>query len=549
MPYKSKCFSSCRGIPEDKCKTRRCSYANGEKLSYCRISKLYKINKNTCKMVPKIKKSIQGKIYAVNRIKSAYKKYKNKNKTDDKKDTSSTMLSKSMARKIEATNKKQRFFKRTTQKRQSEFLKAICPDAGSCLAFGRENIKIYNFFHGFVMTDYMKGNLTRLGKPSSNGFVYSIEYKKRNYNASAILKSSQREESDNLAYEYMVGQFINSIMHKYPCFVETYGLYQYTSEFNWKNMKDSQKVSSSNFSKVANLISTFDYKIDYKNLCMNSKYLAVLIQSIKNPSGDTHTMNDLLKLKSFILNDCISSYYQIYFVLSAIRNVFTHYDLHNDNIMLYKPDENGYIKYHYELNDGTITSFRSSYVVKIIDYGRSFFNDVGEISSKDIQNELCREDECIDKCGDEVGFQFMNPVTTRIQLQQDYFINSSIVNVSHDLRGLTSVLQYTFDIDEDDPDEMDKVGDFIDGLAGIKYGVGIQDVKEKHFGTIENTMSGLPRAVHNVKDAEKWLRGIINTPTVKAHNMNLYSPLKGKFKMGDMYIYETKGNCRFVPSK
>ena len=50
-----KCFSRCRKVPEDVCKDkiRLCQFTKGTR-KYCRISKLYKMDKN-CNMVKKIK--------------------------------------------------------------------------------------------------------------------------------------------------------------------------------------------------------------------------------------------------------------------------------------------------------------------------------------------------------------------------------------------------------------------------------------------------------------------------------------------------------------
>ena len=549
MPYKSKCFSTCRGIPEDKCKTRRCSYVNGSKLAYCRISKLYKLNKKTCKMVSKFKKTKEGKTNAVRVIQQTYRKYK-------KGIPNTIVLSNNRA-----ANKIQRFFKKTTLKRQTRFLNTICPNSGSCLAFGKETVKIYNFFHGFIETDYIHGKMKKIGKESTNGFIFEIGYKKNNYNAYAILKSSQTESADNLAYEYMVGQFVNRMIVKYPCFLETYGLYQYKSDDTWTDLRYKHIATKNLFDDSLELIQTSGYYDNYKDICTNAKYMAILIQHIKDPSGGTKSMDDLLRHTRFIVNDCIYAYYQIYFVLSALRNNYTHYDLHNDNIMLYKPDNNGYIEYHYELNDGTVTSFYSQYIAKIIDYGRCYFNDIGEMSSKDVQKELCKREnssECITKCGDDVGFTFIPPVNSK-ELQENYFMNNSVSNISHDLRALYEsrdgmpfgLLDSDSDSDSETDDLELKTGSFLKDLYKIKYGAGITKKDYKRFGTIENKTMGYPRdnSINNVKDAETWLRGIIKTPSVEQHNQQFYSVSNGKFKIGDMYVYESKADCKFLPFK
>ena len=556
MPYRSKCFSTCRGIPEDKCKTRRCSYVNGSKLAYCRISNKYKMHKRTCKMVRKFKKTRSGKVEAVNIIKKTYRKYKNKLSVE-KEESANVVPSNN-----NAADKIQRFFKRTTLKRQSRFLNAICPNSGSCLAFGKESVKIYNFFRGFLETDYIHGTMKKIGKESANGFIFEIGYKKKDYNSYAVLKSSQTDSADNLAYEHMVGQFINQMVLKYPCFLETYGLYQYKTEDKWNDMKYSKAVSKSTFNGAVELIKSTGYYSDYKNLCKNSKHMAILIQHIKDPLGGTKTMWDLLKNRRFILNDCIYAYYQVYFVLSAIRSIFTHYDFHNDNIMLYKPDANGYIEYHYQLYDTTVTTFCSPYIAKIIDYGRCYFNDINEKNSKDVQKELCKREnktECIYECGDDVGFQFIKP-TTPVELEYNYFINNSITNISHDLRALyesRSRIEFELganasDSDSDEEDEIQsKTSTFVKDLIKIKYGIGIKDKDSKTYGTIENKTTSYPgsNSINNVKDAEVWLRGIIETPSVKKHNQEYYSAANGKHKLGDMYVYAFTKDCVFVPSK
>ena len=68
----------------------------------------------------------------------------------------------------------------------------------------------------------------------------------------AILKSTQTLEQeegfimkpDNLFYEYLVGQYINTLINRFPCFLQTYGLYKYDNQENYVKMKD--KTSKDN---------------------------------------------------------------------------------------------------------------------------------------------------------------------------------------------------------------------------------------------------------------------------------------------------------------
>ena len=91
--------------------------------------------------------------------------------------------------------------------------------------------------------------------------------------------------------------------------------------------------------------------------------------------------------------------YQVYFALSEVCNNFTHYDLHTDNVLLFEPVVNKYIHYHYTNKDGSTCSFKSRYIVKMIDYGRSYILDPETgIGSMTVYNQVCAEPKCLDTC-------------------------------------------------------------------------------------------------------------------------------------------------------
>ena len=85
--------------------------------------------------------------------------------------------------------------------------------------------------------------------------------------------------------------------------------------------------------------------------------------------------------------------FQVYFALSSMVNNYTHYDLHEDNVLCYKPYVgNRYVVMNYHFNDGTVITFPTDHVCKIIDYGRNFFtHTVGDHieSSTNIIDDLC----------------------------------------------------------------------------------------------------------------------------------------------------------------
>ena len=84
----------------------------------------------------------------------------------------------------------------------------------------------------------------------------------------------------------------------------------------------------------------------------------------------------------FYEKDLIPVLFQIYGALHKLRNQFTHYDLHTGNVLLTELPE---YYFSYNFNTGNnVYNVHCKYMVKIIDYGRSYC----EKSSKLI-NDLC----------------------------------------------------------------------------------------------------------------------------------------------------------------
>lgn len=314
----------------------------------------------------------------------------------------------------------QRFMNRTKNKRRELYLKAICSEAGICIAFGIEALKIKEFFRNFSFD--LVDKIKKIGAPSVNGFVNELQYTKRGYNAYAVIKSSTSFTADNLMYEYRVGQFLNKMGFLFPCFLETYGLFKYKSVLEWFDMK-TKPITPEMFRTLL-VPQPFDLSVG----CTNSRYMAVLIQHIRG----CKTVKEMLNEHTF--QHILPILFQVYYPLFHMRKNFTHYDLHIENVILYEPVPGQYIQFHYHTDTGII-SFKSPYIAKIIDYGRSYFKD-GE-DSKDIYDQVCQIDECKPNCGEDSGFSSF-PLSNE---RNFYHIVSQKKNESHDLRFLYSVLE------------------------------------------------------------------------------------------------------------
>ena len=217
-----RCRSTCttNKTPQSCAEADKCAYTNGEKRKFCRLSTKYKMNKPGCNITRKFLKREKKPAEIIgNFLWNRRKTLRNKRMI---------LTDKEHTHKIsEFTNKVQsrrlaRFMRSVDpHKRRARFLNGVCSDSGVCIAFGKEVNKIKEHFDGFVNFDNVK-QIRKIGEISANGFVKEIEYERAGYTAHAILKSSVRMNSDNLYYEYLVGQFINMIGQILPNFVETY---------------------------------------------------------------------------------------------------------------------------------------------------------------------------------------------------------------------------------------------------------------------------------------------------------------------------------------
>lgn len=424
------------------------------------------------------------------------------------------------------------FMRRTKHARKANFLNAICSDSGICLAIGSLADEIKKHFNGFASFDYVVSPIVRIGTPSENGFINQIEYSHRGYKSYAILKSSKVKSSDNLMYEYMVGQYINVFNKLCPCFLETYGYYKYTSDAYWKKMKNTKSITD-----ISILKKGLEYQkdLDLNIACKESKHLAILIQHLKG----IKSLYELLDNKDFLKDDLILALFQLYAPLSALINDFTHYDLHYENVQLYEPAKDKYIQYHYHYANGKTVSFKSKYMVKIIDYGRCY---VKYMNAKDIyENKLCNSvvaSECNrpktkSYCGYTEGFVWIEN-DKRDNNASHHYISSQIRNASHDLRTLKSIRSYFYRID---PDGKLLEKDVNNGLPWQLKLLLPRVVYDEKYGTPENLNKSKPSdgyKVYNVEDAATYIADLIIKKQFIDENEAVY---KDKSKLGDLHIY------------
>ena len=514
-----KCVSPCKGKVSYKCKLPFCNYVNKTR-KYCTLNRKgyqLKLDDKGCNIYPKKMENTKKNKNSRTNINNALI-----NKATQAKERVLTREVQAL-RKKHAEKKIKKFMMNpiVREKITSRFLNGICSDSGVCIAFGQEAAKIKKFFNNFTDFTYLHAPIKRIGAVSSNGFIYELAYKRQEYNAYAILKSTADVYKDNLMYEYFVGKAVNVFGKQFPCFVETYGLFEYNSNADWLSLKDAKAnkdhVLKNNLSlKQAPTFNNLDDGCTYSNL------QCILIQHLKNADSLLwHLMNDI----HFRNNELINILYIIYFSLASLSAQFTHYDLHANNVLLYDPGD-GYIEYvfheHQKGKAPRLIKFKSKYIPKIIDYGRSFYSlNAGDNSNK-IYEELCKIDECKPLCGDDYGFVWMN--------SGQYYIKSRMTNTSHDLRLLVDLKKYIifpkYKVNK-------KIKDLVNSVVYIAQ-----------YGTQENIVSGLPAKINNTTDALSSLSDMVATNEPAASNSNIL--YKGLTSYGELHIYSDGRPMDFI---
>ena len=300
----------------------------------------------------------------------------------------------------------------------------------------------------------------RFGAASSNGFVDKVREDTGNGTFSVyVLKSCKKESADNLMYEYFAGQYINNVLDRfnYKCFLRTYALLEYTSDKQYENVLKQNNIAEQKITKYLKLHTAANFKTaQFQEACKEPKHMAILIEAVGSEHAHSYSLRSMLKQHSntdgntvlhFVENYMLEILLQIYIPLVQLRDEFTHYDLHADNVLLVETSPP--CKFTFTVED-QLVSFESKYTAVLIDYGRSFFKQPNSIkSSKYIYDLVCNTKECNTnggKCGNKVGFGWLSELP--MYSSKHYYINSTYANNSHDLRLLSIVRSSILDAAE-----------------------------------------------------------------------------------------------------
>jgi len=273
--------------------------------------------------------------------------------------------------------------------------------------------EINDFFRFHDLKQIGMDGIKRIGKEnaSANASVFCLEYKKvvdkAAYVAYAVLKTTKDDEADNLTYEYVMGKYVNELIHRhFPCFVQTYALYRYES------------ADAKGRGKTTPLNGLVQIDVNVQKSCKYNDRQCLLVQYLRSP--EARTLEEFTFTKSFV-HELPKILYQVYAVLAVLVDEFTHYDMHANNIMIYEMPQP--LQFHY----GGL-SFCTKFMTKLIDYGRAHGKPSVEMKMK-----ACLE--CV-SCGNHQGYWFSPGFSPKT-----FYIDSAQPNKSHDLIYLKQLLE------------------------------------------------------------------------------------------------------------
>ena len=154
--------------------------------------------------------------------------------------------------------------------------------------------------------------------------------------------SDDNNYKEEIIHEAAIGVALNSIATKTPNFMYFYGLLPCDIEINPYNIKES-------------------------NICTGTEYPGYPVyEYIKGK-----TLADMIKAKELKRNEIINILCQVLLSLSIASKeiLFTHYDLHLNNIMIVSLPQPMSVMYEM---DGMVFKWNTKYLAKIIDYGRAY---------------------------------------------------------------------------------------------------------------------------------------------------------------------------------
>ena len=250
--------------------------------------------------------------------------------------------------------------KRLRTLRRREVLSKECKDSNLCFLLNRHTYSLKKYFYDFNVLTHLTRAKPLNGAAGENGNIYKLEFDRGGYHAEAIFKNAANESDDNLFYEYKAGLYVNTLLKRFPCFIETYNLFRFDA-IRSRNSTDAfyqEEAMAHHFRRRLTR-----QTVDLAQACADPLLTGLLVQYVPNNVP-------VFDLKAFDQN-IWGVLMQIYFPIATLKPNFAHNDLNWGNILFYEMEPNSFVTYHFHVGETTV-KVNCQYLVKIIDYSRCF---------------------------------------------------------------------------------------------------------------------------------------------------------------------------------
>ena len=181
---------------------------------------------------------------------------------------------------------------------------------------------------------------------------------------------------DNSVYEWYAGTYgINPWTKQFLCFVETIQLRLFTNSDDYTHIFAASTTDEELchiFNRMQPIQFTHKQLSKFPHICTHNEYFAVLQAYVSNTipvykwlRRTPPAPNNVARLVDFLL--------QLTLPLAKQQVRFTHNDLHANNMLLRKLPDNNFIQIHFQYKS-FVVRIVTPYILKIIDYGRCFFD-------------------------------------------------------------------------------------------------------------------------------------------------------------------------------
>jgi hypothetical protein len=324
------------------------------------------------------------------------------------------------------------------------FLKSICGDVGICLSLNENFHMIMDMFDHFQDFTHLVDSPKILAS-GDNGTIRTLKYIKTtegiSFHAYGACKLTKHARNDNLMYEEMVGVYgVNRWCQHYPLFTRTYGSFVAPAQTKALLITQRGSVDRSAFDSLTRL----HFPQDINTMCNQPENVCLVVQYYNNMTSlfDYVLQYDRHMAPGDASPEIPQILFQLYYTLYQCRDIFTHYDMHAGNLNLIRLPAGHHIDYEYEFqtsetgNTTSIIRFKSNFIVKLIDYGRSYFQGRDENDQPIDSATIIHMIEDAKRPGTQ---QKLCPRLGDFGVSNDprfYFIDSTSNNQSHDLRLL-----------------------------------------------------------------------------------------------------------------